>query len=490
MTIIVDRSFTVVKIRNPANPTSMMNYGLVDGVNSSFAMIDPDNFDDVHEVVVHSLAFLSESLSGPHSYTASTETTLVNPDPVIGFYQTPTLTTQYIYTYDNPSLNHTDTEYEYFEGDFSIYPFITGDSPSKVRVVDFHLESCYTNIESEMNAAFNNALPVDFIDNVLVPWYQEIIARYFLKINHTVIKFIQDDSGVFVENNNRRLYELNEGGYVLVEVPATVIERRYHNDVFQYENENNVINYPLLQHDIECTTTSYITRVPITVNEGFNATAVNTFDTAGYKFDPKPEFKNDLNFLPIPFDHYLVTYEEDNLHQRIYNYPIGAEIYLHEWVDHVYPSRGNELCVHPSGFFSGSLPKLPYSLVPFPDSMIVMNKIYFNEYYSNFRFTTQTTLYGLDNTLQVSDFDVINIDLLGYKGGATITNQSLYEQAYQHSMTIPSQTFRIRTEDTNYTYIYEQQLTYNETNYWVQFNDWPNQQNYAPVVAGSMLFSK
>ena len=115
MTIIVDRSFAVVKRRDPANPTSMMNYGLVDGVNSSFAMIDPDNFDDVHEVVVHSLAFLSESLSGPHSYTASTETTLVNPDPVIGFYQTATLIEEWIYTYDNPSLNHTDTEYEYYE---------------------------------------------------------------------------------------------------------------------------------------------------------------------------------------------------------------------------------------------------------------------------------------------------------------------------------------------------------------------------------------
>lgn len=204
-------------------------------------------------------------------------------------------------------------------------------------------------------------------------------------------------------------------------------------------------------------------------------------------------------------DAYLSTFNESNILQRVYNYPIGAEIYMREWNSSVESDRNFGLLTHPDGFYAGQL-WIPYFTGNIPEGSLFSLKSggydYYNEQYyfsfpvdynlCNTHYTIRDMYFSEENKPEVLQFGFINTDCVGHISGDSTTHSELYATAFSKSLDIKDPIIRVYTgTDVPITYGYyfiEKGVDYNNDTIWSQFSINTFILN-APRFNGAMLFS-
>lgn len=189
-------------------------------------------------------------------------------------------------------------------------------------------------------------------------------------------------------------------------------------------------------------------------------------------------------------DHYLPTYTANNRHQRIYDYPIGKELFMREW--HQSIEQGTPLLfVSPEGFYAGTMIQIPYYTGSIPNGSVEPDETYQKSYnYMYGRYLESSNAYYTEiNEPNINQFSFFTMDAIGHVNNeTTISHQTLYETAYHHELGIENPPVRIRVE--NGDYIYEKSYTVDGESDWVVFESGLTDLLAKPVIAGSMLFSK
>lgn len=247
---------------------------------------------------------------------------------------------------------------------------------------------------------------------------------------------------------------------------------------------------------------------------GVQSWSMTVETNAGYQY---PSFEMPTSFVRSqqvitvsPEDACLKTFTDEHIHQHVYDYPIGSEIYMREWKNSVESDRNFGLLVSPEGFYAGQLwipyftDKIPaYTLfsVKSGDSDYYNESYYFSythDYYTLYQdvhFIGRDLLLSDSNKPSSSQFKFINTDILSHIDAVDYkTHTELYESAFLHSLSITDPEIRVRV-GTDYPvdygyYFIERGVIYNGDTLWSNFFSDDTFIFKAPRFNGSMLFSK